>query len=302
MDLSSLWDCISSSGCVITQASAGLISGALLFLVASGLTLIFGVLGFVNFMHGSFYMLGGYMAYTAYQRTGSFFLATLCGAAGVALVGAVLEKTVVKRIYGINPLYQILVCYAFILIFDDLVRMVWGADFLSMGMPPAFQSAPFFILGGVVPPFYLLLFGVSLAIAVVLMVALTGTKVGSLIRAAAVNRVMVAALGVNTRLIYTLVFALGAFLAGAAGALAAPVRSVSAGMGFGILIDSFIVTVIGGMGSVVGALIVALSLGLLRAFGALGFPLFTDGLVFIVMAVFLVLKPEGLMGSKMRAF
>lgn len=300
MNLAALVACLGSSGCLVTQTMSGLISGMLLFMVASGVTLIFGVLGFVNFMHGSFYMIGAYFAYSIYRLTGSFILATMAGAIGVGMLAFVLEKTVVRRVYSENPLYQILVCYAFILIFDDLVRIIWGADFLSMGMPEAFQVKPLFIAGGVVPPFYLLLIGISVGIAVLLMFVLNGTRVGSVIRAAAHNREMVASLGVNTNVVFVLVFVLGAALAGMAGALAAPVRSISIGMGFSILIDSFIVTVIGGLGSIGGALVVALAIGFIRAFGSMGFPLFTEGLVFSLMALTLIFRPGGLVGSAPR--
>ena len=142
MDLTGLGHCVLSPACLVTQSAAGLIAGVILFLVASGLTLIFGVLGFVNFIHGSFYMLGAYFAYTAYITTGSFAAAILAGALGVACVGFVLERLVVKRIYEADVLLQILVCYAFILIFDDVVYYVWGAEFIAMGMPEAFRVRP----------------------------------------------------------------------------------------------------------------------------------------------------------------
>ena len=206
------------------------------------------------------------------------------------------ERILISRVYGGSVLMQLLVCYALVLILDDLVRMVWGNDFLSMGMPALFQVPPLFIAGGVVPPFYLFLIAVALAIAAVLGLALARTRIGKIVRAAAHNPQMVSALGINTGLIYGLVFALGGALAGLAGALAAPVRSLTPGMGFSILIDSFIVTVIGGMGSVAGALVGALLIGFMRAFGSVGFPLFTDGIVYLVMVAVLVTRPTGLFG------
>lgn len=300
MDVAALGSCLASAGCLVTQGAAGLISGFLLFLVATGLTLIFGVLGFVNFAHGSFYMFGAYFAYTAYVATGSYAAALLAGMLGVALLGAIFEIAIVRRIYDAEVLLQILVCYAFILIFDDVVGMVWGEEFLAMGMPQAFQSAPIFVLGGVVPPFYLVLMVVALAIALGLGALMRYTRYGKVVRALAHNPSMVGALGINTRLVYLSVFCLGAMLAGAAGALAAPVRSLSEGMGFSILIESFIVTVIGGLGSVGGALIAALLIGLVRSFGGIGFPLFTEGLIFLIMIAVLVLRPQGLLGRPMR--
>jgi branched-chain amino acid transport system permease protein len=274
---------------------SGLIIGMLLFLVAVGLTLIFGV---VNFTHGAFYMFGAYFAMTSYQATGSFVLAIVCGAAGTAILGLIFERVFMSRVYGANVLMQLLVCYAFVLIFDDVVRLVWGPEFKSMGMPAAFQVMPLFIAGGVVPPYYLLLIGVALAAAIVLGVGLARTRLGKVIRAAADNPGMVSALGINTGALYGAVFALGCMLAGLAGALAAPVRSLTPGMGFSVLIESFIVTVIGGMGSISGALIGALLLGLIRSFGSQGFPLFTDGLMYLFMVIVVVARPTGLFGKE----
>jgi branched-chain amino acid transport system permease protein len=298
LDLDALTGCLASPSCLVTQTTSGLIIGMLLFLVAVGLTLIFGVLKVVNFTHGAFYMFGAYFAMTAYQLTGSFALAMLCGAAGTAVLGLVFERVFMSRVYGANVLMQLLVCYAFVLIFDDIVRLIWGPEFKSMGMPAAFQVAPLFIAGGVVPPYYLLLIGVALAAAIVLGVGLTRTRIGKVIRAAAQNSGMVSALGINTELIYGGVFALGGMLAGLAGALAAPVRSLTPGMGFSVLIESFIVTVIGGMGSILGALVGALLIGLIRSFGSLGFPLFTEGLMYLFMVIVLVLRPAGLFGRE----
>jgi branched-chain amino acid transport system permease protein len=268
----------------------------LLFLVAAGVTLIFGVLKIVNFAHGTFYMLGGYVAYTALGATDSYALAVLAGALSMALFGVLFERALISRVYGSNVLMQLLVCYAVVLIFDDVVKIVWGPEFHAMGMPPAFQVPPLFIAGGVVPPFYAMLIGVAALIAILLGLGLSLTRIGKTVRAAAINPQMVSALGVNTTLLFAIVFAVGGGLAGLAGALAAPVRSLSPGMGFSILIESFIVTVIGGMGSIAGALVSALMIGLVRGFGTIGFPQFTDGLIYIVMIAILLLRPQGLFG------
>lgn len=282
---------------MVTQVTSGLIIGMLLFLVAAGLTLIFGVLKIVNFTHGSFYMLGAYLAYAVYQVSGSFTLAVLCAAAGVGLFGLAFERLFMKRVYGSNVLMQLLVCYAFILILDDAVKLIWGPEFKSMGMPAAFQRPPILLAGGVIPFFYLFLIAIALAIGGALGLGIARTRIGKVVRAAAHNPAMVSALGINTGVIYGAVFALGGLLAGLAGALAAPVRSMAPGMGFSILIESFIVTVIGGMGSIVGALVAALMIGLIRAFGSIGFPLFTEGLMFLFMVLILVAKPSGLFGK-----
>ena len=298
MDLIALASCLSSPACIVTQSTGGLIIGMLLFLVAAGLTLIFGVLKVINFTHGSFYMLGAYFALTIFQFTGSYTLTILGAGAATAIVGLVFERLFISRVYGQNVLMQLLVCYGFVLIFDDVVKIVWGVEFKSMGMPPAFQLPPLFIAGGVVPPFYLFLIGMAFLIGLALWLVIDKTRLGKTIRAVAHNPSMVAALGINTGFLYGLVFALGGLLAGFAGALAAPVRSLTPGMGFSILIESFIVTVIGGMGSIMGAFVAALALGLIRSFGSLGFPLFTDRLMYLFMVVVLIARPTGLFGKE----
>ncbi len=301
MNLTELLACFGSASCLVTQASTGLIVGALLFLVAAGLTLIFGVLGVINFAHGSFYMLGAYLGLTVFRLTESYLAAAVCAGLGVALFALVFERFFMRRVYSADVLMQLLVCYAFILILDDLVKLVWGAEFQSMGMPEAFQAPPLILGGGIVPVFYLVLMAAAGLMALALWYLLARTRVGKMVRAAAQNPVMTSVLGLNTSLIYAGVFALGGFLAGLAGALAAPVRSMSPGMGFSILIESFIVTVIGGMGSVAGALVGALMLGLVRSFGSIGFPDFVEGVMFMAMALILVLKPSGLLGKEKRA-
>ncbi|HKV16124.1 MAG TPA: branched-chain amino acid ABC transporter permease [Reyranella sp.] len=298
MDLDALGHCLTTAACVVTQATSGLIVGMLLFLVAAGLTLIFGVLRVVNFAHGTFYMLGGYVAYTTLEVTGSYALAVLAAAAAMAVFGVLFERLLIARVYGSNVLMQLLICYAVVLIFDDVVKIVWGPDFHAMGMPPAFQVPPLFIAGGVVPPFYAVLIGIAAVIALALGLGLALTRLGKTVRAAAHNPAMVGVLGINTTLLFAVVFAVGGALAGLAGALAAPVRSLSPGMGFSILIESFIVTVIGGMGSIGGALVAALMIGLLRGFGTIGFPGFTDGLIYAVMIAILVFRPQGLFGRR----
>jgi len=300
LDPTALFECLSSLSCVVTQTSTGLIVGALLFLVAAGLTLIFGVLRVINFAHGSFYMLGAYIALSAYRFTDSYLFAALIAGIGVGLFSLIFERFFMRRVYNADVLLQLLVCYAFILILDDAVKIIWGHEFQSMGMPAAFQTPPLFIGGGIVPVFYVFMMGAAAVIGAVLWYVLTRTRMGKIVRAAAHNPTMTSVLGLNTTWIYAGVFVFGGALAGLAGALAAPVRSMSAGMGFSILIESFIVTVIGGMGSVSGALVGALLIGLVRSFGSIGFPLFVEGIMFLAMALILVLKPSGLLGKEQR--
>ena len=298
MDLAALANCLISPSCIVTQSTSGLIIGLLLFMVAAGVSLIFGVLKVVNFAHGSFYMLGAYCALTAYQVTGSYFLSVIGGGVGVAIFGLLFERLLMSRVYGSAVLMQLLVCYGVILILDDVVKIVWGAEFRSFGMPDAFQTLPILFAGGVIPVFYLFLIVVTLAIAAALGLLITRTRYGKIVRAAAVNPSMVSALGINTGVVYASVFVLGGLLAGLAGGLAAPVRSLTSGMGTSVIVESFIVTVIGGMGSVAGALIGSLLIGLVRSFGTIGFPLFTEGLMFLMMVIVLVLKPSGLFGKE----
>ena len=283
---------------MITQVSTALIVGMLLFMVASGLSLIFGVLGIINFAHGAFYMLGAYFAFAAYQATSSFAAAFLAGAIGVGLVGILFERLVISRVYGRDVLMQLLVCYAVILIADDLVKIVFGAEYKMMGMPDVFALPPIEAFGGFVPAYYAFMIGAGLLIGLLLWLGINKTRTGKIVRALAVNPQMVGALGINTTLLYAGVFGIGSLLAGVAGALAAPTRTLTPGMGVSILIESFIVTVIGGMGSIGGALIAALLIGFTRAFGAIGFPLFVDGAMFAMMAIVLVVKPSGLLGRE----
>lgn len=300
MDLDALMRCLGTGSCVVTQLTSGMIIGMLLFLIASGVTLIFGVLNVINFAHGSLYMLGAYIALTLYQATGSYFASALGAAVAVGFLGIAFERFLMSKVYGSNVLMQLLVCYAVVLISDDLVKIIWGPRVLSMGMPVEFRLPPLRFLGGVVPPFYLFMIGAAIAIGLVLWLVIAGTRFGKVVRAAAVNGPMVSALGIRVNLYYAAVFGIGSALAGAAGALAAPVRSLTPGMGFSILIESFIVTVIGGMGSIVGAFVAAIIIGLTRSFGSIGFPLFVDGVMFLIMALVLIFKPSGLFGRPLR--
>ena len=299
MNLDALYSCLSSSSCVVTQVSTALIIGMLLFMVASGLSLIFGVLGVINFAHGAFYMAGAYIAFFAYRSSSSFLLAFLAGGLGAGLIGVIFERFVISKVYGKDILMQLLVCYAIILIFDDLVKMIAGPEYQMMGMPDVFALPPLEFAGGFIPAYYVFMIVASLSIGAVLWLAIEKTRLGKIIRALAINPQMVGALGINTTLLYAAVFGVGSALAGIAGALAAPTRTLTPGMGLSILIESFIVTVIGGMGSIVGALIAALLIGFTRAFGAIGFPLFVDGIMFGMMAVVLIVKPSGLLGREM---
>lgn len=298
MQPDALLSCVTTAACAVTQVSTALIVGSLLFLVASGLSLIFGVLGVVNFAHGGFYMVGAYAAFTAYKGTGSFAVALAAGSVGAGLFGVLFERLVISRVYGRDLLMQLLVCYAMTLILDDLVKLLFGAEYQMMGMPAAFALPPVEVAGGFLPPYYLFMVGTSLLTGLVLWLGINRTLVGKVVRALAVNPAMVGVLGRNTTAVYAGVFGLGSLLAGLAGALAAPIRTLTPGIGLSFLIDSFIVTVIGGMGSIAGAFLAAILVGFVRAFGAIGFPWFVDGAMFAMMALVLVLKPTGLLGRE----
>ncbi len=297
MDLTALLECVTTLSCVVTQTTSGLIIGVLLFLVAAGLTLIFGVLKVINFTHGSLYMLGAYLGLTGYRITGSFALAVVLAGLGVALFAAVFERVFMRRVYGSDVLMQLLVCYAFILILDDVVKIVWGPEFQSMGMPPAFQAPPVLFAGGVIPVFYLFLIGAAAVIALGLWFLLVRTRVGKIVRAAAHNPDMTSALGINTGMVYASVFALGGLLAGLAGALAAPIQNVSPLMGSSLIIVVFAVVVIGGMGSIMGSIVTGFGLGLIEGLTKVFYPQASNTVIFIIMAIVLLIRPAGLFGQ-----
>ena len=299
MEIVALFDCIISPACLLSQAAGGLKIGMLLFLVASGLTLVFGVLGVINFAHGALYMLGAYFSWQIMSITGHFGLSVILGALGVGIFGLLFERILISRVYNAELLVQILLCYSVVLILDDLVMIIWGDEFLSsVGVPEVFQVPPLFIFDAIIPPFHLAIIAMSFIVGLILWFIMTKTRFGRLVRAAAVNPKMLEALGININLLRACVFMLGSFLAGLGGALAASVGSVVSGMGNSIIIESFIVTVIGGMGSISGAFLASLIIGMARSFGAVAMPLFTDGLMFLIMVLVLVLRPQGLMGNK----
>ena len=299
MEIFALFDCIITPACLISQTAGGLKIGMLLFLVASGLTLVFGVLGVINFAHGALYMLGAYFSWQVMAITGHFGLAVISGAIGVGIFGLLFERLLINKVYNADLLVQILLCYSVILILDDLVMIIWGDEFLSgIGVPEVFQVPPLFIFDAIIPPFHIAIIVMSMIVALLLWMIMTKTKFGKLVRATAVNPKMLGALGINTNIIKAGVFMLGSFLAGLGGALAASLGSVVSGMGNSIIIESFIVTVIGGMGSISGAFLASIIIGMARSFGAVAMPLFTDGIMFLIMVLVLVIKPEGIMGKK----
>jgi len=273
--------------------------GLLLFLVASGLTLIFGILGVINLAHGSFYMIGAYLAYALAPWAAAHLGAGFFGALAIGLVlsivfGYVLEWAFVSYLYQREHLQQVLMTYGLILVFEELRSIIVGDDVHGVA-PPAWLSGSV-ALGGVMsyPVYRLFMSGVCIAIALALYAVLTRTRVGMAIRAGATNREMVQSLGVDIRLLYRIVFAAGVALAVFAGMIAAPVSSVYPGMGNQVLIVSFVVVVIGGIGSIRGALLASLLVGFVDTFGNVLVPQIAGVLVYVLMAVILLWRPEGL--------
>ena len=273
--------------------------GLLLFLVASGLTLIFGIMGVINLAHGSFYMIGAYMAYGlapwVQQWTGGGFFATLAiGIALSVLLGYLLEWLFFSYLYEREHLQQVLMTYGLILVFEELRSLLVGDDVHGVQAPAVLAGS--IQLSEVLsyPVYRLFISGVCLALAAAMWIVITRTRLGMRVRAGASNREMVRALGIDIRLLYRLVFAVGVALAALAGMIAAPVSSVYPGMGNQVLIICFVVVVIGGIGSIRGALVAALLVGVVDTFGKVLFPAAAGMLVYLLMAAVLLWKPEGL--------
>jgi branched-chain amino acid transport system permease protein len=289
----------------------GIQLGMLLFLLAAGLTLIFGIMDLVNLAHGSLYMLGAYFAASFAEWTDSFLLGALLALAATALVGMVLEVVAIRRLYGRNHLDHVLGTFGLLLFFNELVRLIWGPAGMTLSLPPEMLNAIEVVPGLFYPLYRLVIIAVTLAVAVLIYLLIMRTRLGMLIRAGASNREMVGALGVNIKLLYTLVFGLGAALAGFAGLMQAPILTVQIGMGENILIAAFVVVTIGGIGSIRGAFVASLLVGLadtvgrtfvpdlLRAFlsesasSSLGRAL-SSMTIYLVMALVLIVRPEGL--------
>ena len=284
---------------LVGQALSGLTAAMFLFIVASGLSVVFGVLRVLNFAHGSLYMLGAYLSWQITHwlgaATGSFWLAALGAAAGVALLGGLIERFLLRYLYGRDDLYQLLLTYALVLILGDAVRITWGTQQLTV-QRPAGLAGSFELFGAVVPTynFFIIVLGPTIAIVCWLLLSRTGT--GRMIRAAAYDREMLAALGADVGRLYTLMFMAGAFLAGLGGALVTPVRSIVPGMDVEIIVEAFIVVVIGGLGSFWGTFLGAIIFGQVLAFGILVLPGFSIFAVFALMAIVLIIRPAGLLG------
>lgn len=296
---------------VVEQILNGLQLGITLFLMSAGLTLVFGIMQVINLAHGSFYMIGAYLGATVVNATGSFLLGVVAALGGAALVGMLVEFIVLRRLYQREHLDQVLATFGLILFFNELTRMIWGKQPLFMDVPVYLNRSIELLPGLVYPMYRITVIGVGLAVAVGLWFLFARTRLGMQIRAGATNRDMIGALGINITLLYTLVFGLGALLAGLAGVMAGPILAVESGMGESILILTFVVIVIGGIGSVRGAVVGALLVGLVDTLGRAFFPTlfrlflttaYADSVsaslasmaIYILMATVLVWKPRGL--------
>ncbi len=297
-------------GLFLTQALNGLQFGILLFLLAAGLTLVFGIMNFVNLAHGSLYMMGAYFAAAVFGRTESFLLAAVVAVPATMLLGIVVERVALMHLYRRDHLDQVLATFGLILFFNELVRIVWGPSSVYMNAPP-WLSGTVNLFGLTYPAYRFAIIGVGLAVGAGLYVLIHRTRVGMLIRAGATHPEIVAALGVNVRLLNTLVFGLGAGLAGLAGLMAGPIVSVQSGMGEPILILTLVVIVTGGVGSIRGAFYGALIVGIVDTIGRAFLPMvlreflerslaqaagpaIASMLIYVLMAVVLAFRPQGL--------
>src|SRR4051812_30229139 len=295
----------------IEQCLNGVQLGMLLFLLAAGLTLIFGIMDLVNLAHGSLYMIGAYFAATFAALTGSFIAGAVLALLATLVVGMAVEVIAMRRLYGRDHLDHVLGTFGLLLFFNELVRLIWGPAGMTLSLPPALLTA-IQILPGVYYPLYrAIIIAVALIVAIFLYLLIMRARIGMLIRAGASNREMVGALGINIKLLYTFVFGLGAALAGLAGLMQAPISTVQIGMGENILILAFVVIIIGGIGSIRGAFVASIFAGLVDTLGraflpdllrlflssdaaSTAAPALSSMLIYVLMAAVLVLRPGGL--------
>jgi branched-chain amino acid transport system permease protein len=280
----------------LIQTLNGISFGMLLFLLAAGLSLIFGLMKVLNLTHGSFYLLGGYVGLTILHLSGSFVLAVLVGSLAIALLGVVMERFFLRRLH-LQELPQALLTFGFLFIFSDLATVVWGTNPQTIPKPPLLSGA--LQLGGFFYPYYrLFIIGVGLIVAAALWWVQDGTRLGAMLRASVDDEEVARALGINVSLLFTLVFGFGAFLAALGGVMGGPIVGIYPGADFDVMLLGFVVVIIGGLGSLKGALIGGLAVGLLDNFGKVFFPELALFTIFAPMAVILALRPAGLFGRE----
>ena len=295
-------------GTFLIQLLNGVQYGLLLFLVASGLTLVFGIMGIINLAHGSFYMIGAYLAWSLSERFGNLWTAIVVGVVLTVLLGMALEWLLIRKLYARDHLYQVLLTYGLILVFEELRSVLWGDDVHGVAVPSALGASIPLTETLSYPVVRLWISVVCIVLAVAMYFLIQRTRIGMMIRAGASNREMVQSLGINIQLVYRVVFALGIALAAFAGMIASPVSSVFPGMGNQVLIICFVVVVSGGIGSVKGAMVAAILIGLVDTFGKVlhveiaGIKLLPElaGMtVYVLMAVVLLWRPEGIFGRRL---
>ena len=289
---------------IFAQSISGLTAAMFLFLIAAGLSLIFGVLRVLNFAHGTFYMLGAYAAFQFMQwlgpGRGRFWLAALGAAAAIALLGGLVERFLFRHLYGAEELYQLLFTYALVLVLGDAAKMLCGTQQKSVSAPPELGGKALSLFGARIPYYNLFIILLGPVIALGFWLTLQRTRAGRFIRAAALDRETLGALGVNVDALYTWVFVLASFLGGLGGALISPMRATTPGMDTEIIVEAFVVVVIGGLGSFWGTFFGALIYGQVLSFGILFFPRFSIFAVFALMAAVLILRPWGLLGRPLK--
>jgi len=279
---------------IVFQGCVGLSLAMYLWLISAGLTIIFGVLRIVNFAHGSLFMVGTYLAYTFYgQLALPFWLAIALSVGGTGLLGFVMERGFLKRLYGVDEAYQLLLTFGFILILDDAVKAIWGGVFKIPPIPD-FLDGALTVAGRPFPIYNVFVIAVGVLVAIVLWLVFEKTWWGRIVRATAADREMASAIGIRVPRVFSGVFVAGAMLAGLGGAIGSPVRVAAPGIGTAMIIQAFIITVIGGLGNLKGAFVSSLLVGILSAYGTLFFPVFELFFIFVIMAVVLLVRPQGL--------
>jgi branched-subunit amino acid ABC-type transport system permease component len=284
---------------LLAQALNGLAYGALLFLLSAGLTLIFGLLDVVNLAHGSFYMLGAYAGLTLIGATGSFWLALVLAPAVVGLIGALVERGLLRPLYRRPPLDQILLTFGLIYLFEDLVKWGWGGRIRSIA-PPAVLAGSVRLGEVTVPAYRLFVIVFGLAMAAGLWYLVEKTRLGAIIRAGVYDAEMTRGVGIDVDRVFTAVFALGAALGGLSGVVAGPIQSAYPSMGVSILIPALIVVVVGGLGSLKGSLVGSLIIGQAETFGKAWLPGISMLMIYLVMALVVLLRPQGLFGRPLK--
>ena len=276
------------------QGLIGLSLAMYLWLLSAGLTIIFGVLGVLNFAHGSLFMVGAYLAYTFYGVLAlPFWLAIVLSLIGVALLGFIMERCFLRHIYHLDHAYQLLLTFGFILILDDAVKIIWGGVF-KIPPIPGFLEGAWPVFGRLFPVYNTFIIAVGLIVAVGLWLLFEKSWWGRTVRATASDREMANAIGINVPRVFSGVFMVGAMLAALGGALGTPVRVVAPGIGTAMIIQAFIISVIGGLGNLKGAFVGSLIVGILSAYGTLFFPVFELFFIFVIMAAVLLVRPQGL--------